>query len=70
MQAYYTIAGRELEREILPMVEDQGMGVMVWSPLAGGFLSGKFTREGAQAATTRGVRCSTSRPSTKSAATT
>ena len=48
MQAYYTIAGRELEREILPLVEDQGMGVMVWSPLAGGFLSGKFTREGAK----------------------
>ena len=46
VQAYYTIAGRELEREILPVVEDQGMGVMVWSPLAGGFLSGKFTREG------------------------
>src|ERR1700753_1874121 len=46
VQAYYTIAGRELEREILPMVEDQGMGVMVWSPLAGGFLSGKFNRDG------------------------
>jgi len=46
VQSYYTIAGRELEREILPLVEDQGMGVMVWSPLAGGFLSGKFTREG------------------------
>ena len=46
VQAYYTIAGRELEREIVPLVEDQGMGVMVWSPLAGGFLSGKFTREG------------------------
>ncbi len=46
VQAYYTIAGRDLERDILPMVEDQGMGVMVWSPLAGGFLSGKFTREG------------------------
>ena len=48
VQAYYTIAGRDLEREIVPMVEDQGMGVMVWSPLAGGFLSGKFTREGAK----------------------
>jgi len=48
VQAYYTIAGRDLEREILPLVEDQGMGVMVWSPLAGGFLSGKFTREGAK----------------------
>ena len=45
IQAYYSIAGRELEREILPLVEDQGLGVMVWSPLAGGFLSGKYTRE-------------------------
>jgi len=44
VQAYYSIAGRELEREILPLVEDQGLGVMVWSPLAGGFLSGKFSR--------------------------
>jgi aryl-alcohol dehydrogenase-like predicted oxidoreductase len=44
VQAYYSIAGRELEREILPVVEDQGLGVMVWSPLAGGFLSGKFSR--------------------------
>ena len=44
VQAYYSIAGRELEREILPLVEDQGLGVMVWSPLAGGFLSGKYTR--------------------------
>ena len=45
VQAYYSIAGRELEREIVPLVEDQGLGLMVWSPLAGGFLSGKFTRE-------------------------
>ena len=55
VQAYYTIAGRELEREILPMVEDQGMGVMVWSPLAGGFLSGKFTREGVKSNDARRV---------------
>ena len=48
VQAYYTIAGRDLEREILPLVEDQGLGVMVWSPLAGGFLTGKFTREGSK----------------------
>lgn len=47
VQAYYTIAGRDLEREIVPLVLDQGLGVMVWSPLAGGFLSGKFTRENA-----------------------
>jgi aryl-alcohol dehydrogenase-like predicted oxidoreductase len=46
VQAYYTIAGRDLEREILPLVEDQGLGVMVWSPLAGGLLSGKFKRDG------------------------
>src|SRR5580693_7070454 len=45
VQAYYTIAGRELEREIVPLVEDQGLGVLVWSPLAGGFLSGKFARD-------------------------
>jgi aryl-alcohol dehydrogenase-like predicted oxidoreductase len=46
VQAYYTIAGRDLEREVLPLVEDQGLGVMVWSPLAGGLLSGKFARDG------------------------
>ena len=46
VQAYYTIAGRDLEREVLPLVEDQGLGVMVWSPLAGGLLSGKFDRDG------------------------
>jgi aryl-alcohol dehydrogenase-like predicted oxidoreductase len=42
VQAYYTIAGRDLEREIVPLLNDQGMGLMVWSPLAGGLLSGKF----------------------------
>src|ERR1700761_2839712 len=41
-QAYYSIAGRDLEREIMPMLTDQKMGLMVWSPLAGGLLSGKF----------------------------
>jgi aryl-alcohol dehydrogenase-like predicted oxidoreductase len=46
VQAYYTIAGRDLEREIVPLVEDQGLGVMVWSPLAGGLLTGKFDRDG------------------------
>ncbi len=44
LQAYYTIAGRDLEREIVPVLKDQHMGLMVWSPLAGGFLSGKYTR--------------------------
>ncbi|HXC55326.1 MAG TPA: aldo/keto reductase [Rhizomicrobium sp.] len=42
VQAYYSIAGRDLEREIVPMMADQKVGLMVWSPLAGGLLSGKF----------------------------
>jgi aryl-alcohol dehydrogenase-like predicted oxidoreductase len=42
VQAYYTIAGRDLERELVPLIEDQKLGLMVWSPLAGGLLSGKF----------------------------
>jgi len=45
-QSYYSLAGRELEREIIPLLKDQQLGLLVWSPLAGGFLSGKFTREG------------------------
>lgn len=45
VQAYYSLLGRELEREILPAVKDLGLGTMIWSPLAGGFLSGKYTRE-------------------------
>lgn len=46
LQAYYSLAGRDLEREIVPMLLDQKVGLLVWSPLAGGFLSGKFTRGG------------------------
>ncbi len=42
IQSYYSIAGRDLEREIVPMMADQKVGLMVWSPLAGGLLSGKF----------------------------
>ena len=45
LQALYTIANRDLEREIVPVLEDQKVGLMVWSPLAGGFLSGKFRRD-------------------------
>lgn len=44
IQAYYSIAGRELEREIIPLADDQNLAILPWSPLAGGFLSGKFTR--------------------------
>lgn len=46
LQAYYTVAGRDLEREIVPMLKSEGLGLMVWSPLAGGLLSGKYTRTG------------------------
>ncbi len=45
LQAYYTIAGRDLEREIIPAIRSEGVGLMVWSPLAGGLLSGKFGRD-------------------------
>jgi len=42
LQAYYSIAGRDLERELIPMISSERLGLMVWSPLAGGLLSGKF----------------------------
>lgn len=42
LQAYYTIAGRDLEREIVPLLKSEGVGLLVWSPLAGGLLSGKY----------------------------
>lgn len=41
-QSYYTIVGRELERELVPMMASEKLGLMVWSPLAGGYLSGKY----------------------------
>ena len=42
LQAYYSVAGRDLERELIPMLRSEGLGLMVWSPLAGGLLSGKY----------------------------
>ncbi|MCU1222292.1 MAG: Aryl-alcohol dehydrogenase [Edaphobacter sp.] len=45
LQAYYSIAGRDLERELVPLLEAEKTGLLVWSPLAGGLLSGKFSRE-------------------------
>jgi aryl-alcohol dehydrogenase-like predicted oxidoreductase len=44
LQAYYTVASRDLERELVPMLQSEGLGLMVWSPLAGGLLSGKYAR--------------------------
>ena len=46
IQSYYSLAGRDLEREIVPMMQGEGVGLMVWSPLAGGILSGKYKRSG------------------------
>jgi len=45
LQAYYSLAGRDLEREIVPMLRSETVGLMVWSPLAGGLLSGKYARD-------------------------
>jgi aryl-alcohol dehydrogenase-like predicted oxidoreductase len=47
LQMYYSIAGRDLEREIVPLAKDAQLAILPWSPLAGGFLSGKYTRSGA-----------------------
>jgi aryl-alcohol dehydrogenase-like predicted oxidoreductase len=44
LQAYYSLAGRDLERELAPLLESEKIGLLVWSPLAGGLLSGKFSR--------------------------
>ncbi len=52
-QVYYSIGGRELERETVPFSLDQQIAIMPWSPLAGGFLTGKFTREGSSDAASR-----------------
>jgi aryl-alcohol dehydrogenase-like predicted oxidoreductase len=44
-EMYYSLVGRDLEHEVVPFTQDAGIGIMVWSPLAGGFLTGKYTRE-------------------------
>jgi aryl-alcohol dehydrogenase-like predicted oxidoreductase len=46
LQAYYTLAGRDLEREIVPFLRSEAVGLLVWSPLAGGLLSGKYVPDG------------------------
>jgi aryl-alcohol dehydrogenase-like predicted oxidoreductase len=53
LQAYYSIAGRDLERELVPLLEAEKMGLLVWSPLAGGLLSGKFSRANQKPADSR-----------------
>jgi aryl-alcohol dehydrogenase-like predicted oxidoreductase len=44
-QVYYSLVGRELEYELVPLSLDQGVGILVWSPLAAGFLTGKYRRD-------------------------
>jgi aryl-alcohol dehydrogenase-like predicted oxidoreductase len=53
LQAYYSIAGRDLERELVPLLEAERTGLLVWSPLAGGLLSGKFSRDNQKPADSR-----------------
>jgi aryl-alcohol dehydrogenase-like predicted oxidoreductase len=53
LQAYYSIAGRDLEREIVPLLESERVGLLVWSPLAGGLLSGKYSRSNQKPADSR-----------------
>jgi aryl-alcohol dehydrogenase-like predicted oxidoreductase len=45
VQSYYSLVGRDIEHELIPLIEDTGLGLLVWSPLSGGFLSGKYTRQ-------------------------
>lgn len=56
LQSYYTLVGRELERDIVPMLKSEGLGLMVWSPLAGGYLSAKYAEGDANADSRRSKR--------------
>jgi aryl-alcohol dehydrogenase-like predicted oxidoreductase len=47
-EVYYSLVGRDLEHDVVPMAADAGIGLTIWSPLAGGFLSGKYSRENPQ----------------------
>ncbi len=53
MQYYYSVGGRDIEREIVPLALDQNLAIMPWSPLAGGFLAGKYTRNNEKAGDSR-----------------
>jgi aryl-alcohol dehydrogenase-like predicted oxidoreductase len=44
-EIYYSLVGRDAEAELIPFAQDAGIGLMIWSPLAGGFLSGKYSRD-------------------------
>ena len=54
-QIYYSLEARDAEYELLPLAVDQGLGILVWSPLAGGLVSGKYRRNGSPSEGTRQV---------------
>lgn len=54
-QVYYSLEARDAEYELVPVAVDQGLGILVWSPLAGGLLSGKYRRSGSPSEGTRQV---------------
>jgi aryl-alcohol dehydrogenase-like predicted oxidoreductase len=54
VQSYYSLAGRDAEQDLLPMVRDEKLALTVWAPLAGGLLTGKFDRDGGDATARRG----------------
>jgi aryl-alcohol dehydrogenase-like predicted oxidoreductase len=56
LQMYYSIAGRDLEREVVPLARDQELAILPWSPLAGGFLTGKYTRDSGKPGDARRAR--------------
>ena len=61
-QVYYSLEARDAEYELVPLAVDQGLGILVWSPLAGGLVSGKYRRNGSPATGTRQVSGTWSEP--------
>ena len=61
-QVYYSLEARDAEYELVPLAVDQGLGILVWSPLAGGLVSGKYRRSGSPAEGTRQVSGTWSEP--------
>ena len=64
-QMYYSLVGRGLEYEFQSFAEYHNIGILVWSPLAGGFLSGKYTRDNPAPAGTRFAEAARSCPLTR-----
>src|ERR1700733_4130542 len=52
-QIYYSLEARDAEYELVPLSIDQGLGILVWSPLAGGLVSGKYRRDASPSGQTR-----------------